>query len=278
MGATHSRAEHAQPALHRAARRGEHDAIRTLCASGALAMFHVTTAGAARAMAEAGLDLDEPARGGMTALRDAIDIGDRVRAEALLAAGAEPNLSWDRGFTLFMSACGSASRDLVIIRMLVEHGADPHAVTELGWNAFHAAIDVNGVEGTNLTTSPPSLATCPSYASISRSAMLAAGRRSTVQVPSAPRSRSTYFARWERDRADANDASAHHDWPAMPARVSRRRIRRIQRRNIVDRHGASDDHQLVDRADDVVVRRAETQRPDPRVEAKWCAEPSAGDA
>jgi ankyrin repeat protein len=146
MGATHSRAEHAQPALHRAARRGEHDAIRTLCASGALAMFHVTTAGAARAMAEAGLDLDEPARGGMTALRDAIDIGDRVSAEALLAAGAEPNLSWDRGFTLFMSACGSASRDLVIIRMLVEHGADPHAVTELGWNAFHAAIDVNGVE------------------------------------------------------------------------------------------------------------------------------------
>ncbi len=30
------------------------------------------------------------------------------------------------------------------MKVLVEAGANPHAVSELGWNAFHAAIDVNG--------------------------------------------------------------------------------------------------------------------------------------
>ena len=29
---------------------------------------------------------------------------------------------------------------------LVAAGANPHAVSDLGWNAFHAAIDVNGSE------------------------------------------------------------------------------------------------------------------------------------
>ena len=30
------------------------------------------------------------------------------------------------------------------MKLLIEGGADPQAVTDLGWNAFHAAIDVNG--------------------------------------------------------------------------------------------------------------------------------------
>ena len=33
-----------------------------------------------------------------------------------------------------------------MLRLLVDAGADPCAVTDLGWNAFHAAIDVNGAE------------------------------------------------------------------------------------------------------------------------------------
>lgn len=31
-----------------------------------------------------------------------------------------------------------------MINVLVEAGANPMAVSELGWNAFHAAIDVDG--------------------------------------------------------------------------------------------------------------------------------------
>lgn len=38
------------------------------------------------------------------------------------------------------------SRSVERLKLLVEHCADPHAVAELGWNALHAALDVNGAE------------------------------------------------------------------------------------------------------------------------------------
>ena len=43
-----------------------------------------------------------------------------------------------------MSAVGASERNLEVINTLLQAGTDPHAVTELGWNAFHAAVDVNG--------------------------------------------------------------------------------------------------------------------------------------
>ena len=48
--------------------------------------------------------------------------------------------------TVLMSTASSMQRSPEMIRLLVEGGADPSAFTELGWNAFHAAIDVNGAE------------------------------------------------------------------------------------------------------------------------------------
>jgi ankyrin repeat protein len=45
-----------------------------------------------------------------------------------------------------MSAVSASERNLEIMKVLVAAGANPHAVSELGWNAFHAAIDVNGAE------------------------------------------------------------------------------------------------------------------------------------
>jgi len=93
-----------------------------------------------------GLRLDDRNYLDWSPLRAAVCDGefglDRVRA--LIASGADVNETYDRGFTIFMSAAGAMDRSVEVLRLLVEAGADPHAVTELGWNAFHAAIDVNG--------------------------------------------------------------------------------------------------------------------------------------
>jgi hypothetical protein len=42
-----------------------------------------------------------------------------------------------------MLAVGSSGRHLDVLKLLIASGSDPHAVSELGYNAFHAAIDVN---------------------------------------------------------------------------------------------------------------------------------------
>jgi len=52
----------------------------------------------------------------------------------------------DRGYTVFMSAVSSSERSTDVMQLIIDAGADPHAVIELGWNAFHAAVDVNGYE------------------------------------------------------------------------------------------------------------------------------------
>src|SRR5262249_44086693 len=62
------------------------------------------------------------------------------------AAGANVNDTHDRGFTVFMCAVGSMERSPEMIRLLLRSGADPLAVSDLGFTAFHAAIDVNGAE------------------------------------------------------------------------------------------------------------------------------------
>ena len=44
----------------------------------------------------------------------------------------------------FMAASGSSERSVEMLKTLVNAGADPLAVSELGYNALHAAGGVNG--------------------------------------------------------------------------------------------------------------------------------------
>lgn len=109
-------------------------------------LFVVRDVEVARALVDAGLEPDRTGRGGLTALADAIDDGDRARVEALLAVGADPGTVVD-GRTLLMRAASRIDdRDPAILRLLVEHGADPHAVTTHGWNVLDCAVDHMGWE------------------------------------------------------------------------------------------------------------------------------------
>src|SRR5262249_17379652 len=65
------------------------------------------------------------------AVMDGLDALPRLRA--LLACGADPNATHDRGYTVFMNAAASMERHTDVLRALVEAGADPHAVSDLGY-------------------------------------------------------------------------------------------------------------------------------------------------
>ncbi len=120
--------------------------IRIIGPSEKSLMFAAASAGAARALVEAGLPVDLAHRRARTALLDAIEEGDVARVDALLAAGADPAATDAKGTPLLLRAAGSMVRDVAVLRALVSHGADPHAVSRDGHNALHAAIDVNGGE------------------------------------------------------------------------------------------------------------------------------------
>lgn len=141
--------------LFRAAESGNAECVRLLLKAGAdakardysgqSAMFCAATLATIEALKEAGLCVDDPDGHEFSPLDQAVGEGlDAIpRIKALIAAGANVNASHDRGYTVFMSACGAMARHPAILRVLVESGADPHAVAEVGYNAFHAAIDVN---------------------------------------------------------------------------------------------------------------------------------------
>ncbi len=98
-------------------------------------------------LVELGLDLEAKGQFSWTVLADAVieGIEELPRMQALVKNGANVNAHTDKhGYTLFMSAAGSMERDRRVLEYLVEAGADPHAVSDLGYNAFHAAIDVDG--------------------------------------------------------------------------------------------------------------------------------------
>lgn len=138
-----------------AAQSGSEECVRMLLAAGAdpmqrdeckqTAMYYAASLGVMRELMNAGLPIEDQDKYGCGPLCNAIsDGGDVVeRVRAYIDAGANVNAVYDRGYTVFMSAMGS-SRDPAVYRLLVERGADPHAVTELGYNAWHAAIDVSG--------------------------------------------------------------------------------------------------------------------------------------
>jgi ankyrin repeat protein len=66
--------------------------------------------------------------------------GTRDVVSALIAVGADVNATHDHGFTVLMSAVSSSNRCSDIIDALVDAVADPLAVSDFGWNAFHARL------------------------------------------------------------------------------------------------------------------------------------------
>lgn len=141
--------------LFRAAESGSVECIRLLLDAGAdvrtrdsskrTAMYFAGSVEIVRALMQAGLPLEDADEYGWSPLVNAFSDGPSAehRVRALIEAGANLNATHDRGYTVFMSAVGSG-RYPVLLRLLVAAGADPHAISEFGFNAFHAAIDVNG--------------------------------------------------------------------------------------------------------------------------------------
>lgn len=142
--------------LHNAAEVNEIGIVNLLIAAGSdahavdrgrrTALFSARSPEVARALIDVGLDVEAQDCLGWAPLVAAINDGSLEGVKALLSVGANVNATHDRGFTVFMSAVSSSERNLEIMNVLVAAGADPHAVSELGCNAFHAAIDVNGAE------------------------------------------------------------------------------------------------------------------------------------
>ena len=141
--------------LFRAAESGSVECVQLLLAAGAdpmvrddskcTAMYHAGSVGVVHVLKRAGLSLEDVDQYGWSPLVNSINDGEHAHSRilALIEAGANLNATHDRGYTVFMSAVGSG-RYPALLRLLIASGADPHAVTEVGYNAFHAAIDVNG--------------------------------------------------------------------------------------------------------------------------------------
>ncbi len=137
-----------------AAGRGDAEMTRLLLDAGAdpaatdhrgrTALFAARGQAAVLLLVAAGADLTARDEQYWAPLDDAVADGDIERAAGLLAAGADVNASHEGGYPAVLHAVSSHSRSLPMMRLLIEAGADPHAVTALGWNAFHAAVDVNG--------------------------------------------------------------------------------------------------------------------------------------
>jgi len=141
--------------LFRAARAGNIEALDLLLKAGAnleirddldeTALYHTCSPAMIRRLVELGLAFDDRNQYGQTplmaAVTDEIDVLPCV--EALLAAGADVNYADEEGDTAFMCAVGSSRRPEVL-RFLIAAGADPCAVSNRGYNAFHFAVDIEG--------------------------------------------------------------------------------------------------------------------------------------
>ncbi|MEZ4362840.1 MAG: ankyrin repeat domain-containing protein [Kofleriaceae bacterium] len=124
--------------------------VRTLLAAGAdphvhvdgeTALFFATSPETVAVLLDAGLELEARNELGWTPLMHALVLGHLRRVRTLLSAGADVSARTGLGQTVFMTACGSHRRSATLLRMLVDAGADPHAVYGGGWNAAHAAVE-----------------------------------------------------------------------------------------------------------------------------------------
>lgn len=138
--------------LFQAAASGSVECVRLLLEAGATlhqrdnanetALWHASGEPMVKFLVARGLSLEDRNRFGWTPLMSNVHSPERV--SALIAAGADINATNDRGYTVFMHAAGSSERNANVLRILAAAGAKPLAVSALGFNAFHAAIDVNG--------------------------------------------------------------------------------------------------------------------------------------
>ncbi len=107
------------------------------------ALFRCSSEPVGRLLLKAGLSVQDVDGFGWTPLVANLDSIERVRL--LLTLGSDPGATFDQGYTVFMAAVGNSERSPEVMRAIRAAGADIDAVSELGFNAWHAAIDVNGV-------------------------------------------------------------------------------------------------------------------------------------
>jgi len=129
---------------------GDFDRVKVLIEAGAdaltrdkngrTALFSVQSPKIARLLVDSGSNVDDQDDSKWHPLEQAIYNSSLDGVKALLSVGANVNATHDRGYTVFMSAVSTDRPSFEIMNALVESGCTPNAVTELGWNAFHAAI------------------------------------------------------------------------------------------------------------------------------------------
>lgn len=109
-------------------------------------LYAATTPEIVKLFARLGVPVEDENYLGWSPLVDKLSDGEEglAVALALIEAGANVNGTHDHGYTVFMSAVGSMARSRKVLESLVAVGADPFSISELGYNAFHAAIDVSG--------------------------------------------------------------------------------------------------------------------------------------
>lgn len=108
------------------------------------ALYHAGSQEIVDLLVASGLSIEDQDQFDWSPLCRAVSDGSLDRVRWFMAAGGDVNATHDRGYTVFMTAVSSMDRSVEVMEALVAGGANPHAVTELGYNAFHAAVDVNG--------------------------------------------------------------------------------------------------------------------------------------
>ncbi|MGV3616938.1 MAG: ankyrin repeat domain-containing protein [Fimbriimonas sp.] len=94
-----------------------------------------------RLLVESGADLEARGRLQDTALENACR-GEFEAARTLIELGANVHATHDHGYSTLMLASGSVDRDPAILRLLLDHGADPRHSSDFGHNALHEAVAV----------------------------------------------------------------------------------------------------------------------------------------
>lgn len=87
---------------------------------------------------------------GRSALQVALQPGRNALASALIAAGANVNHRDDRGHTPLIAAAAFSRRDIDLLKMLLNHGADPNYMATDGYSALLTAAANYSVAGIDL--------------------------------------------------------------------------------------------------------------------------------